>query len=105
MADIASITRPTPTGYPNSPSANGQITVTRGVFPTGSATATVPVGPLEANYHVTVRATEAKASHTIPYVEILASRTTGTQGVVTIGTQNGSNSPSTINVEVVKYVV
>lgn len=105
MADIASITRTTPTGRPGSIAANGQIIVTRGTFPTTAATATVPVGDLSSADIVLVHTTEAKASHTIPIVEVVASRTVGAQGVVTIGTQDGSNTPSTITVEVVKIKI
>ena len=105
MANLAAITYITPTGRPDSLGYGGAVVVAQGTFPSGAATATCPIGDLASTDHVTVHPVTTLSSNTVPYIEILASRTNSQQGVVTIGTQDGSNSPNTFTVRVVKYKV
>ncbi len=103
MADLASMTQLGITGTPDSNAKWGGIVCIQGTFPITSATATCPIGDLTANDIVLVQAVQAKAGNTVPYAEILASRTTGAQGIVTIGTQDGSNTAATQIIRVTKY--
>jgi hypothetical protein len=94
MGALATITNVTPTGVQNSIGANGAVTVHQGTFTSGATTCTCPVGDLTAQDLVLVQPVQATGSFTKPYVEILASRTTGSQGVVTVGFQDGSAGPA-----------
>ncbi len=103
MAALTTITYQTPTGRPGSLSANGQVVSARGVFPSGQTTATCPIGDLSANDYVEVRALTATTGNTIPIIEILASRTTGGAGVVTVGTQDGSAQTADVTLQIIKW--
>jgi hypothetical protein len=105
MAALTSITYKTPTGRPDSIGFNGAVVVAQGTLPSGQATATCPIGDLSATDIVLVLVTTAAASCTIPIVEILASRTTGGAGVVTVGTQDGSNAAADHVLWVVKLKI
>ena len=106
MAAMASQTQLSATGNGNSICQNGAVTIIQATFPISSATATCSVGDLLDTDIITVHPTQAVASHTVPYVEIKASRTNTAQGVVTIGTQDGSTSPaSTMVLRIIKWRV
>ena len=81
-------------GNPDSPSRNGAVRVFTGTFPASNATGTCAIGYLDNQMSVEVLPTQAVTGYTIPLIEILASITTGAQGVVTVGTQDGSSSPA-----------
>lgn len=94
MGALSSITNVTPTGAQNSIGANGAVTLHQGTFTSGATTCTCPVGDLTAQDIVIVQAVQAVSLFTKPYCEILGSRTTGSQGVVTVGFQDGSAGPA-----------
>ena len=106
MAAMANQVQLSATGNQNSVAANGAITIIQADFPISSVTATCSVGDLRDTDIITVHPTLAVASHTVPFVEIKASRTNTAQGVVTIGTQDGSTTPASVmTMRIIKWRV